>query len=73
MNGLKHGKANYYSENKELIRTERHLSGKKHGKWIWYWGNKKVKEFGYYNSDRKQGKWIKYDEYGNEILVKDFY
>jgi uncharacterized protein len=73
MNGLKHGKANYYNENKKLIRTERYLSGKKHGKWIWYWSNKKVKEMGYYNSGRKQGKWIKFDENGNEILVKNFY
>jgi len=73
MNGLKHGKANYYDEEKRLIRTERYLSGKKHGKWIWYWGNKKVKEVGYYNTDKKQGKWFKYDSNGNEILVKNFY
>ena len=73
MNGLKHGKANYYDEEERLIRTERYLSGKKHGKWIWYWENKKVKESGYYNSDRKHGNWIKYDKAGNQILVKDFY
>ena len=73
MNGLKHGKANYYDEEKRLIRTERYLSGKKHGKWIWYWGNKKVKEVGYYNTDKKQGKWFKYDSNGNEILLKNFY
>jgi antitoxin component YwqK of YwqJK toxin-antitoxin module len=73
MNGLKHGKSNYYNEQKVLIRTERYLTDKKHGKWIWYWDNKKVKELGYFNSDRKQGKWVKYDENGNEIMVKDFY
>jgi len=72
LNGLKHGKANYYNENHILIRTERYLSGKKHGKWVWYWSNKKVKEIGIYISNHKQGKWIKYDEKGNEILVKNF-
>lgn len=73
MNGLKHGKSNYYNEQKVLIRTERYLADKKHGKWIWYWDNKKIKETGYFNSDRKQGKWIKYDQKGIEIMVKDFY
>jgi len=72
MNGLKHGKANYYDENKKLIRTERYLSGKKHGKWLWYWSNNEIKEMGYYNSDKKHGKWIKFDEKGKEILIKNF-
>tara|TARA_B100001029_G_C15049033_1_gene449296 strand:+ start:1174 stop:1803 length:630 start_codon:yes stop_codon:yes gene_type:complete len=72
MNGLKHGKSNYYDKEEKLIRTERFLSGKKHGKWIWYWENKKIKEVGYFNLDEKFGKWIKFDKLGNEILVKNY-
>ncbi|MAJ44240.1 MAG: hypothetical protein CMF96_05775 [Candidatus Marinimicrobia bacterium] len=72
MNGLKHGKANYYDENERLTRTERYLSGKKHGKWIWHGENNRVKEAGYYNMNKKHGKWIIYDKAGNQISVKDF-